>query len=583
MSCKVLEHSADVCVIGGGFAGMCAAISAARHGARVAILHDRPMFGGNASSEVRMWPMGAKGQDLRETGLFEEIILENMSRNPTRAYGIWDSVLFEKVKMQEGVTCFLNCSVYDAETENGKISSVTGWQTTTYQHHRVKANIFIDCSGDSILAELCGAEYRVGREACTEFDESAAPETADRKTMGNSCLIQVRETPVSIPFTPPSWARSIPDEEVMSTRPHLPDQFRDNNFWWMELGGEADTIADAEEIRDELLALSFGVWDHIKNQGDHGAENWELDWAGFLPGKRESRRYVGEHILSQKEVQAGGNFDDIIAYGGWQIHDHPPAGFDHRGEPTTYYPCPPCFGIPYRCLYSKNIKNLMFAGRNISVTHVAMAASRVMATCALLGQAAGTAAALALEKGILPGEVLKEIRLLQKTLMDDDVYLPGHHRPISKLCSEAGLEGESDGIESLRNGTDRPTKNGSNSASVPLGSDITYTLKKKSLVKEVRIVFDSDLNRDTVKGGIREVRDCPTLCNRPLNLKPYTFPATMVRSFEVLADKEVIFRTESNHQRLVKIPVNRALQTLTLRPLSTYGEEKANIFSFDFE
>ena len=561
---------------------MCAAIAAARHGAKVAIIHDRPMFGGNASSEVRMWPMGAKGRDLRETGLFEEIILTNMHRNPTRAYGIWDSVLFEKVKMQEGVTSLLNCSVFDAETKGGKILSVTGWQTTTYQHHRVEAAIFIDCSGDSILAELCGAEYRMGREAREEFDESAAPAVADRKTMGNSCLIQVRETPVSIPYTPPKWARSIPDEEVMSTRPHLPDQFRDNNFWWMELGGEEDTIEDAEEIRDKLLALSFGVWDHIKNQGDHNADKWELDWAGFLPGKRESRRYVGDHILCQKEVQAGGKFHDIIAYGGWQIDDHPPAGFDHRGEPTTYYRCP-CFGIPYRCLYSKNIENLMFAGRNISVTHVAMAASRVMATCALLGQAAGTAAAIAMEKGILPRDILDHIHLLQKTLMDDDAYLPEHKRTVSQLCQKASLEGESAEIENLRNGVDRPTAEGENLASVPAGSNITYRLAEESFVTQARIIFDSDLNRDTVKGGIQEVRDCPTLCNRPLDLKPYTFPATMVQSFEVLADGEVIFREDDNHQRLVKIPVARKIRTLTLRPLSTYGEEKARIFSFDFE
>ncbi|MBQ3075218.1 MAG: FAD-dependent oxidoreductase, partial [Clostridia bacterium] len=532
---------------------------------------------------VRMWPMGAKGRDLRETGIFEEIILTNMHRNPTRAYGIWDSVLFEKVKMQDGITCFLNCSIYDAETESGRIRSVMGWQTTTYRHHRITASLFIDCSGDSILAELCGAEYRFGREAREEFDESAAPVNADRKTMGNSCLIQVRETPVSIPFTPPKWARSIEGEETMATRPHLPDQFRDNNFWWIELGGEEDTIEDAEEIRDRLLALSFGVWDHIKNKGDHGADTWELDWAGFLPGKRESRRYVGDHILSQKEVQAGGDFEDVIAYGGWQIDDHPPAGFDHKGEPTTYYPCPPCFGIPYRCLYSKNIENLMFAGRNISVTHVAMAASRVMATCALLGQAAGTAAAMAIQKGVLPRDILKEIKLLQKTLMDDDVYLPRHKRPLSPLCKNARLEGKADDLEVLRNGSDRPTEEGENLACVPLGSDVVYHLAEKSFVKEVRAVFDSDLNRDTVKNGIQEVRDCPTLCNRPLDLKPYTFPATMVRDFELLADGEVIAHCENNCQRLIKIPINKEVNTLTLRPLATYGAKQARIFSFDFE
>ena len=580
--CK--KRKAQICVIGGGIAGMFAAISAARHGAQVVLIHDRPVFGGNASSEVRMWPMGAHGKNRRETGLFEEMILRNMYRNPTRSYAIWDSVLFEMVKDQPGLTALLNCSVYDAEMETpAKIARVRGWQLTTYQHFCVEADIFIDCSGDSILAELSGAKYRMGREAREEFGEAAAPEKADRKTMGNSCLLQVRQTPNPIPFTPPTWARKIPDESQLSTRPHMPDQFRDNNFWWLELGGEQDTIADAESIRDELLALSFGVWDHIKNHGDHDADNWELDWAGFLPGKRESRRYEGDHILTQPEVCAGGKFEDIIAYGGWRIDDHPPAGFDHRGEPTTYYDCPSPFGIPYRCLYSVNIDNLMFAGRNISVTHAAMAASRVMGTCALLGQAAGTAAALAVEKGICPREVGGCIRTLQQRLMEDDCWLPGLGRKISDTCKNASLTCQGENAENLRNGLDRPTdEDGDNGCFVPLDTDITYTLDAPAFVEQVRIVFDSDLDRDTLTGGIPEIRDCPTVCNRPLNMTGYTFPATMVRRFSLYADGKLLCEVGDNHQRLVRLPVGQTVQTLTLRPISTWGSMRAHIFSFDF-
>ncbi|MBQ8388779.1 MAG: FAD-dependent oxidoreductase [Clostridia bacterium] len=583
MSVKFTCHKADICVVGGGLAGMCAAISAARYGRSVVLVHDRPMFGGNASSEVRMWPMGAHGKSRRETGLFEEIILENMHRNPTRSYPIWDSVLFEAVKEQAGLESILNCSVYDAETEDGRIRSVCGWQTTTYRHHKIEADIFIDCSGDSILAELSGAEYRHGREAREEFGEAAAPAAADRKTMGNSCLLQVRETPNKIEFTPPKWARILPDETELSTRPHMPDQFRDNNFWWLELGGTKDTIEDAEEIRDELLALAFGVWDHIKNCGDHGADNWELDFAGFLPGKRESRRYVGDHILTQSDVQSGGKFEDIIAYGGWRIDDHPPAGFDHRGEPTTYYDTPSPFGIPYRCLYSRNVENLMFAGRNISVTHVAMAASRVMATCAMLGQAAGTAAAYAKEQRISPREVTGRIGEVQRRLMDDDCWLPGLRRKVSEACARATLEADTPDAENLRNGADRPVDNeGDNGCRVPLGGEIRYTLVGPAYVDRVRIVFDSDLDRETLKGGIQEICDCPTVCNRPLNMESYTFPSTMVRGFELAVDGEVIFKTEDNCQRLVKIPVGRVASTVILRPLTTYGDSNAHIFSFDF-
>lgn len=581
---KYIEYSADICVIGGGFAGMCAAISAARHGRNVVIIHDRPVFGGNASSEVRMWPMGAHGKNRRETGLFEEIILNNMHRNPTRNYPIWDSVLFEAVRMQKGITSLLNCTVLDADMKDEKtVEAVYGWQMTTYHNVKVTAEIFIDCSGDSILAELTGAKYRFGREARDEFNEAAAPVNADRKTMGNSCLLQVRETPVSIKYTPPKWARVLPDESQLSTRPHNPDQFRDNNFWWMELGGTQDTIEDAEEIRDELLKLSFGVWDHIKNHGDHNADNWELDWAGFLPGKRESRRYEGDHIMTQADVQSGGKFDDIIAFGGWQIDDHPPAGFDHNGEPTMYYDCPSPFGIPYRCLYSANIDNLMFAGRNISVTHVAMAASRVMGTCAMLGQAAGTAAALAVEMNILPRGVSDYMAELQNRLMNDDCWLPGLCRKVSEECKNANLIGNADNKDNLRNGIDRPTdEGGDNGCYITLGDYVEYTNAQPFYVGEIHLVFDSDLDRVTLKGGIQEICDCPTVCNKPLNMTPYTFPATMTKEFEVIADGEVIYKVDDNCQRLVKIPLNKTVSSLAIRPVATYGSEKAHVFSFDF-
>ncbi len=581
---NIKKHTADICVVGGGLAGMCAAIAAARSGSRVVLVHDRPVFGGNCSSEIRMWPMGAGGSNCRETGIFEELVLNNMYRNPTRNYPIWDSVLFEAVRFQSGLESILNCTVNDIEMAGeSRIKAVYGWQTTTYQTHYIEADIFIDCSGDSILAELSGAEYRRGRESREEYGEAAAPKTADRQTMGNSCLLQVRETAEPIKFIPPTWARRMPNEKNLETRDHMLDSYRDNNFWWLELGGTENTIDDAEEIRDRLLSLSFGIWDHIKNRGDHNADNWELDWAGFLPGKRESRRCIGDHILTQCEVEQGGKFEDIVAYGGWQIDDHPPMGFDYKGEPTTYYPCPCPFGIPYRCLYSVNIDNLMFAGRNISVTHAALAASRVMATCAMLGQAAGTAACIAVKNSLDPRGVNGCMRVLQEYLMEDDCWLPGLKRTVGRECAAAALTAECENAENLRNGIDRPTaEEGDNGCFVPLGSDITYTLAKPTHIESVRIVFDSDLNRETVEGGIPCVRDCPTICNRPLDLRGYTFPATVTKAFELKADGEVIYSENSNHLRLVKIKVGRTVSRLTLTPKATYGTGKAHIFSFDF-
>ncbi|HEX5323793.1 MAG TPA: FAD-dependent oxidoreductase, partial [Capsulimonadaceae bacterium] len=307
-------HDVDVCVVGGGLAGICAAIAAAREGARVLIMQDRPMFGGNASSEIRMWVCGAHGENKRETGIVEELELENIYRNPSKNYSLWDSVLYEKVRSEKNLTALLNCSCLDAQMDGVSIASVTGWQMSTQQYHRVNARIFIDCSGDSVLAPLTGALYRVGREARDEFDEDIEPERADETVMGMSILLQARETAEPTKFIPPAWAYKFPEQSQIPFRETHP---KDSNYWWIETGGLGDTIGSTEEFRDELLKIAYGVWDHVKN-GDPGydASYRELDWVGFLPGKRESRRYVGDYMINQRDVRAGGPFEDVVAYAG---------------------------------------------------------------------------------------------------------------------------------------------------------------------------------------------------------------------------------------------------------------------------
>ncbi len=184
------SHRVDFCVVGGGIAGMCAAISAARHGAKVALVHDRPVLGGNASSEIRMHVCGARGENMRETGIVDEIQMENCYRNPTSNYSIWDSVLYEKVRFEPNITLFLNCTCTDIEMDGPRIRAVKAWQLTTETWHHIEAGLFADCSGDSILAPLSGAEFRIGRESRSEFGEDIEPPEADRKTMGMSCLLQ---------------------------------------------------------------------------------------------------------------------------------------------------------------------------------------------------------------------------------------------------------------------------------------------------------------------------------------------------------------------------------------------------------
>ncbi len=389
---KNVEYKTDLCIIGGGMAGLCCGIAAARHGIRVVLIHDRPVLGGNASSEIRMWICGSHGKDNRETGIIEEIMLENFYQNTALKFPIWDSVLYEKAIAEENLTLLLNSSCLDCTMNGSSIESVKAWQSNAETFHIVRARYFADCSGDSVLSTLSGAKYMYGREAKSDFGETIPPDKADKKTMGMSCLFQIRETDHPVRFTPPKWAYKYESDADLPFKDHD----RDNNFWWIEVGGEWDCIHDTDRCRDELLKICYGVWDHMKNYGDHGVENWELEWIGFLPGKRESRRYVGKYIVTQNDVESGGRFEDAVAYGGWSMDDHFPQGFYYKdGHPTIYHPAPAPWGLPLRCMISENIENLCFAGRNISVTHAALSSSRVMATCAVLGQALGTAVSYA--------------------------------------------------------------------------------------------------------------------------------------------------------------------------------------------
>ena len=574
-------HQADFCVVGGGLAGMCAAIAAARQGIRVVLMHDRPMPGGNASPEIRMWIWGARGPNNRETGIIEELLLENRHRNSQRNYSIWGSILYEAVRFQKNLTLLLNCSCNDLEMEGNRIRSVTGWQGTAQTWHTVEAKLFADCSGDSILAPLSGAAFRHGQEAAAEFGESIAPVEPTSKTMGMSLLFQPRQTSAPQPFIPPQWARKFETDDDLAYRDHDlgNGDWMWNNFWWIEAGGDRDTIADSEEVRDDLLACLLGVWDHIKNRGEHKCENWALDWFGFLPGKRESRRYQGDYVINQNDVLEGGQFDDVVAYGGWPMDDHHPGGIMHPGQPSKLYHAPSPWKIPYRSLYSCNIENLMFAGRNISASHAAFSSCRVMATCSILGQAVGTAAALAIAEKISPRQVGRQaIARLQQMLMDDDCFLPGLRREIPALSREATLSASQGDPEPLRNGIDRPLDDAQNSWRGPLGTWVQYTFGHLKPVRRIRLVFDSDLNRPQTA----------MLCKYPLEIEPAGVPMSLVRAFRIEAlDGQgrwnVVLREDDNHQRLVKRDLDAQALALRFYPEATWGSEEANVFAWDVE
>jgi hypothetical protein len=426
----------DVIVVGGGLAGISAAISAARLGAKTALLNDRPMLGGASSSECRIQVSGAATQNpwAKETGIIEELVTADLWRNHDRYNTMWDLVLYEWVRREPNLALFLNTSVREAIMATAdRIEGLYAVQVGNEKSLHLRGEIFIDCSGDGTLGASAGAEFRQGQEARSEFNEPRAPEDADTQTMGNSLYLRARDVGYPVPFTPPPWAAKYPTEHSLFQRGH--DQVLGGFFWWIEVGGfDYDTVRDNEEIRDELLRHVLGVWDHIKNHGDHGADNYVLESFGWFPSKRENRRFVGDHILTGNEEQARTLFADRVAYGGFYMDIHTMGGILRKGvapEPRAGYPplmeqfwvAP--YSIPLSSLYSTNVSNLLFAGRDISVSHVGLGSPRVQRTCAVIGQAAGTAAYFCHKYGASPRDACQNhIAEIQQSLLKQDCYIP---------------------------------------------------------------------------------------------------------------------------------------------------------------
>jgi hypothetical protein len=438
----------DLAVVGGGLAGTFAAISAARNGASVVLIQERPVLGGNSSSEIRVHPVGASQhgyrRDSRETGLMEELFLEVRSRSyghkqfNGRHYPMWDVILNEMVDSEDNLTLYLNTRVIGVETAEDAIDGydtrilrLTAIQQGTEAELLIEPALVVDATGDGFVAVQAGAPFRYGREARSEFNESWAPDEAADVVLGATIMFAAVDVGRPVPFTPPAWAHAFPDEDSLPFRPH---EDVESGYWWLEWGGRLNTIADIDAIRRELHAAVFGVWDHNKNHCTvpgvrERAANYALDWIGHIPGKRESRRFEGDHILSERELLAGMNGvpEDVIAYGGWPIDLHAPDGVYSPDRPCTQPPLPGIYGIPLRSLYSRTVSNLLLAGRNISQTHVAHGSTRVMKTTAVIGEAAGTAAAIALRHNLTPRSLANchdRVREVQQQLLRQGAYLP---------------------------------------------------------------------------------------------------------------------------------------------------------------
>ncbi len=396
----------DLVVIGAGMSGLCAAIAAARLGLKVALVQDRYILGGNNSSEVRvglggqinMPPYPSLGYILNEIG-------PDRIGNARGAHHYQDWKKWDVIAAEPNISLFAGYTVVNAEMKEGKIVAVTAVEATNQNLIRISGNLFSDCTGDANLAVMAGAATMMGREARSEFGETLAPEKADDFTMGVSIEWYCEDwnTPCSFPDSV-DWGLKLDEDTVEPVH-------RAN--WYWEVGMRDDQIADAEKIRDYGMYVAYSTFSYCKNRLAK-KEDWEcthLTWVSHVSGKRESRRIVGDLILREQDLTRPIPYEDGTCTTTWRIDQHYPMeknSADYPGEEWMSYgklmPIDP-YAIPYRCLYSRDVPNLFMAGRDISVTHVALGSVRVMRTCAMMGEVVGMAAAVCCRRGAMPRDV----------------------------------------------------------------------------------------------------------------------------------------------------------------------------------
>ena len=384
----------DLVVVGGGMAGTCTAISAARLGLQVALIQNRPVLGGNNSSEVRVHlngninqpPYPALGNVVKELDSGHQ-----GNAQPASYYN--DPKKLRVVRAEKNIHLFLNMHAFKVEMQENRIAAVIARHIRNSRELRFEAALFADCTGDGTIGYLAGADYRYGRESREETGESLAPEKSDNMVLGASVMWYSVETKTNSAFPDCPWALGFNEESC---------QHVTFGEWDWEVGMNSNQITEFEQIRDYGLRAVYGNWAFQKNHSKDKAKyaNRKLEWAAYIGGKRESRRLLGDVILQQQDIQQYRQFPDASVTTTWSIDHHYPEPENSRHFPGTefrsiyrQYEIKP-YPIPYRCLYSRNVGNLMMAGRNISVTHVALGTVRVMRTTGMMGEVIGMAASL---------------------------------------------------------------------------------------------------------------------------------------------------------------------------------------------
>ncbi len=433
---KVVELHYDLVVVGGGLSGVCCAIAAARQGVKVALIQDRSVLGGNASSEIRVWVLGAtshmgnNNRWSREGGIVDEILVENMHRNKEGNPHLFDMVLLDKVLAESNITLYLDTVLYDLNMNGRTIESVEALCSHNQTCYRLSAKIFTDASGDGVVGYLAGASYMLGAEDSSDHDEGFAQDKQEYgEQMGNTIFFYSKDTGKPVEYIAPDFAlkdveRAIPRA---TNRGYLNPAQHGCKYWWLEYGGRLDTIYDAAQIKYELLRVVYGVWDYMKNSGNFPElANYTLEWVGSIPGKRENRRFKGLYTITQKDVIEQREHYDAVAYGGWSIDLHPADGVYSPKNGCNQWHSKGIYQIPYRAFVTEDVDNLLFSGRIISTTHVANGSTRVMCTCGHGAEAVGVAAALSIKISLLPRDYVAPERIveLQGELQRINHYIP---------------------------------------------------------------------------------------------------------------------------------------------------------------
>ncbi|MHC1771749.1 MAG: FAD-dependent oxidoreductase [Flexilinea sp.] len=426
-----MDHlKADIIIAGGGPAGVTAAITAARLNTSVILVTNRPVLGGNSSSEIRVWCRGATGGGnlfAEEMGIWGELKLRNLYTNPLGNPIFWDEVLLDKVLGEKNISLLLNTQITSVQHNQKEILSISGFQLFTEKQIQITGKIFIDATGDAFIGANTDLDYQVNQISKNEYEHSS-PKTIDQNgVLGSSILYYTKKLDSPVRFVKPEYAYDMDHiEELINHGGRIiSEKYSGSDYWWFECGGTTDTIRNSQEITFELKKLVYGVWNYIKNSGKYEADNLTLEWVGNIPGKRESRRMVTDYVIKEEDVFSHRLFEDGAFYGGWFMDNHPSEGIHADEEACIQVPVS-IYDIPLRCLFNSDVQNLVFAGRNIGTAHGVFVSSRIMNTCAQSGQAAGTLASACVRKSCTPKEIVSaHVKEIRQILLKNDMFVLG--------------------------------------------------------------------------------------------------------------------------------------------------------------